>query len=279
MIINNKKMKFERYSSKELKLKNSYLQSFIINNQVDIIYNNEISLFELLIVLDYYKSLNVVINLTLCYLPYQRMDHSNTNNVETIKNISNIFNSFNLNNLYICEPHCELNYFKNATKINIIEKLFDKVINEIDFNTQKDCVIFTDKGSVKKFSHLCKNYAYGEKTRNDSTGLINSYKLIGQISANQKILIVDDIISSGDTICEILKTLKDCNNEIYLLCAHLENNKFNKRLDHSDKIKKIFASNSLTKKSTQKRKLFNIKEIMYEQTRSYQHYKLDKKLF
>ena len=91
MIINNKKMNIKRYSSKEMKLQNDYLQSFIINNKVDIIYNNEISMFELLLILTYYKSLNVEVNLTLAYLPYQRMDHPNTNYTETIKCVASIF--------------------------------------------------------------------------------------------------------------------------------------------------------------------------------------------
>lgn len=263
MIINNKKMIIERYSSKEMKLKNDYLKSFIKNNKVDIIYNNEISIFELLIILNYYKSLDVEVNLTLSYLPYQRMDHPNTNNTETIKNVANIFNSLNLDSISICEPHCELNYFKNARKVNIIKKMFNKVTSEINFNKEKDLVIFTDKGSVKKFSKLTNNYAYGEKTRDTSTGLINSYKLVGKISPNQKILIIDDIISSGDTICEILNLLKNYNNEIYILCAHLEKNKFNKRLSENAQVKKIFASNSLTKRQSKKTKLYSIKEIIY----------------
>lgn len=263
MIINNKKMTIKRYSSKEMKLQNDYLNSFIRDNKVDIIYNNEISIFELLIILNYYKSLNVKVNLTLSYLPYQRMDHPNTNNTETIKNVANIFNSLNLDNLLICEPHCELNYFKNAKKISIIEKLFNKVTNEINFDKQKDLVIFTDKGSVKKFSNLTDNYAYGEKTRNTKTGIIESYNLVGNIKPNQKILIVDNIISSGDTICEILKLLKNYNNDIYILCAHLEKNNFNKRLIENSQVKKIFASNSLTKRQNKKTKLFSIKEIIY----------------
>lgn len=263
MIINNKKMVVARYSSKEMKLKNDYLQSFIINNKVDIIYNNEISIFELLLIVIYYKSLNAEVNLTLSYLPYQRMDHPNTNYTETIKYVASVFNSLHLNSLKICEPHCDLDYFDNAQKICIVEKLFSKVTAEINFQKSNDLVIFTDKGSVKKYSRLNDNYAYGKKTRNPQTGLINSYKLIGNIKPKQKILIVDDIISSGDTIKEILECLSGCDNDVYILCAHLEKNKYNKRLVDNNQVKKIFASNSLTKKQTKKIKLYDIKEITY----------------
>lgn len=263
MIINNKKINIKRYFSKEMKLQNDYLQSFIINNKVDIIYNNEISMFELLLILTYYKSLNIEVNLTLAYLPYQRMDHPNTNYTETIKCVASIFNSLKLNSLKICEPHCNLDYFSNAQKINVVEKLFDRVINEIDFNREQDLIIFTDKGSIKKYSSLTNNYAYGEKIRNPLTGLIMSYKLIGEIRPNQKILIVDDIISSGDTICEILDSINNYDNKVYILCAHLEKNKFNKRLTDNTKVQKIFASNSLTKRQSKKIKLFDITEILY----------------
>ena len=263
MLINNRKINIKRYSSKEMKLKNDYLQSFIKNNKVDILFNNEISIFELLLLLDYYKSLKVKVNLILSYLPYQRMDHPNTNNTETVKNVANIFNSLNLDSLSVCEPHCELSYFKNAKRVNIIEKMFDKVTTEIGFNKEKDLVIFTDKGSVKKYSNLFSDYAYGDKTRDDSTGLIDSYKLIGNIKPNQKLLIIDDIISSGDTISEILSLLKNYNNEIYIFCAHLEKNKFNKRLTENAQVKRIFASNSLTKRQSKKIRLFSVEDIIY----------------
>lgn len=263
MTINDKKFIPYRYSSGELKLKNDYLMSFVKDNKVKIVFNNELSFFELLLLLTYYRSNDVKIDLTLCYLPYQRMDHPNENNVETVKYVAYHLNNLNLNRLNICQPHCELNYFKNAKEINLVEKLFDKVKNEIEFDLDKDKVIFTDKGSVKKFSHLAKNYAYGEKVRDKQTGLISSYKLCGEIENGQKILIIDDIVSSGDTICGILNLLTDfTSSEIYILSAHLENNKYNKRLEQNSQVVKIFSSNSLRKKSTKKIKLFNVVKIL-----------------
>ena len=266
MYINNIKFSPQRFSSGELKLKNDYLDKFIIDNKINILYENDtISYLELFAIINYFTNKNVNVGLTLGYLPYQRMNHPEGIEVETVKYVAQTFNSLNLAELNICEPHCSLDYFKNANYIPLVEKIYNKVKPEINFDENKDLIVFTDKGSMEKFSHLGKNHLYAKKVRDKHTGLVASYELSGNIEKGQKIIIIDDIISSGDTIMEaITKVNEKTKTEVYIVCGHYENNKYNHRLLTNEKIAKIFASNSLKKRGNNKLKLFSLKELIYD---------------
>lgn len=185
MTINDMPFDPPRFLSGELRMKHDYVLSFVKNNHVDIVYNNDtISLFELLALIRYYSSKNIKIDLTLTYLPYQRMNHAEGEEVETVKFVAEIFNSLKLESLKICEPHCKLNHFKNAKPIKIVEKIYQKVKKLMDFNEDNDVLVFTDKGAMEKYSHIGKNHIFASKTRNKETGFVESYSLSGTIKPN-----------------------------------------------------------------------------------------------
>ena len=95
MYINGKKFSPKRFSSGELKLLSQDLETS--EKRVDILYDGEdISIFELLIIVKYYKSNGYDVYLTLNYLPYQRMNHNNGYEVETLKYVSELFNDLKL---------------------------------------------------------------------------------------------------------------------------------------------------------------------------------------
>lgn len=264
MIINGRKFSIIRYSSGELKLKHEALTSYVKNNEANILYDGDgLTLFELFIICKYYVGERIQTNLTLAYLPYQRMDHNNGVDVETIKIVANLLNGLKLNSLKICEPHCELGYFNNAQKIVLVEKIYKKVITEIGFDESKDLVIFTDKGSYHRFSNLGQNRLFASKQRDIKTGLISFYNLSGTINPEQKIVIVDDIISSGDTIIETLKEIKkQTSAKVNIICGHFENNVNNTRLFELNQVEHIYASNSLTKSGNDKLILFNVENLI-----------------
>ena len=70
MYINNNRLKVRRYSSGELKFVRSDMDKLITDNRVEILYVGGYTIFELLLVLKYYKKKNVLIDLVLDYLPY-----------------------------------------------------------------------------------------------------------------------------------------------------------------------------------------------------------------
>lgn len=69
MLLNGKKFDPYRYSSGELKLSKKYLSEFIDNDSIEILYSNDVvSLFELLAIINYYKSVCSKASLVLGYL-------------------------------------------------------------------------------------------------------------------------------------------------------------------------------------------------------------------
>ena len=67
MYINNNRLKVRRYSSGELKFVRSDMDKLIVDNRVEILYVGGYTIFELLLVLKYYKKKNVLIDLVLDY--------------------------------------------------------------------------------------------------------------------------------------------------------------------------------------------------------------------
>lgn len=264
MYINSKKFNIKRYSSGEMKLLNEDLLKQINKNIVDIIYeNDEIDFFELLILLNFYKSKNIKINLTLTYLPYQRMDKNNNYEIKTIKIIANILNNINLNSLTICEPHCNIEIFNNVKQISLVKLIFNQLQHKLNLNNDNNTLFFIDKGGYKKYSFLSNNCIYANKIRDLKNGLITSYELIGKINPDQNIVIIDDIISTGDTILNALEEIKKINkNQVTIICGHFEKNKHNKRLFNNDQIKMIYSSDSLTKKDNARLTLLKISDLL-----------------
>ncbi len=264
MYINGKKFTPKRFSSGELKLIKEDLTSFVKNGKVEIMTSQDYSLFEIMFIIDYYISNNILVDLILTYLPYQRMDHFGSAEVETIKNVANLFNNIKLNSLTICEPHCDVNYFKNAKSYSYINAIKDKVFKEINFNPKTDCIILTDKGGYKRYNGISDNLAYFSKVRDKQTGLIVKHELVGEFKPNGKAVIVDDIISSGDTIINIIEMLGSLGQkDIYVMSGHIEKNKYNKRVFAHPKVKKVFSTNSLRQKQTKKLKLYKTEELFF----------------
>lgn len=259
MYINGERLKVRRYSSGELKLVKSKLNKYIVNNNVKILYLGEYSVFELLIILKYYKSLNVKVDLILGYLPYQRMDHRGKDELDTVNYVLDIFDELNLNSLVVCEPHCDLSGISVFSYINHIK---DEVFEEIEFNIDEDIVVLTDKGGLKRYGDISKKCVYFNKVRDDESGLIVKHEIIGNVEVDKKVVIVDDIISTGDTIVNIVEELERKGvKSIYIMSGHFENNRYNKRLFDYNSVKKIYSTNSLKKKGNKKLKLFDIGEM------------------
>ena len=261
MFINGRKFVPKRFSSGELKLLN---EDLIVNDKkVEILYDgSDITIFELFIIIKYYKDNGYEVYLTLNYLPYQRMNHNNGYEVETLKYVSELFNGLNLNGLYVCEPHCDLEYFNNSKKISIVEPILKLATKDI----VEYKLFYIDKGILNKCKGLSDDYLYAQKTRDKKTGLIDSYEIVGDVTGVKNVVIVDDIISSGDTVmCAISKLLELGDFNIYIVCGHFEINKYNNRIFDIKNVKCVYSSNSLTKISNNKKlKLFDIREIVYE---------------
>ena len=169
----------------------------------------------------------------------------------------NILSKYNLNSVTVCEPHCDIKEFNGWKEFSYIFNLKQKVFNEIKFDETKDIVVFTDHGGLKRYSGFAKNNIYFSKQRDINTGLICKHSLVGELNTKGKALIVDDIVSTGDTIVSVIEMLKSKGiKEIYILSGHFENNKYNRRLFDFKEVKKVFSTNSLKKRQVCNLKLF-----------------------
>lgn len=264
MLINKREYKPLRFSSGELRILKSVLNSYIENNRVEILFENDFTIFELLLIIKYYKKQKVDVDLILPYLPYQRMDHTDRDELDTLNYVESIFNDLNLKSITIGEPHCDLDGLNNSKGISFVEILKQKLIKEIGFDENRDNVILTDKGGVERYKPIFRNAVYFNKKRDLKTGLIAKHEIVGGIKKNRRALIVDDIISSGDTIINVVECLKKLGvKEIYIISGHFENNTFNKRLSGYKEIKKIYSTNSLKRRGNKQIDLLNVRKIMY----------------
>jgi len=265
MYINKVMFKARRYSSGEYKFIKSDLDKYIIDNKVEILYVGEYTLFELLLILNYYLKKDVKVDLILGYLPYQRMDHKDRYELDTVNYVANIFNSLNLNSITICEPHCEVSCFSNVKKFSYVRNIKKEVFKEIGFDDKVDVIVLPDKGGVKRYGDISNNIVYFDKVRDSGSGLIVKHKIVGNIDVNSKIVIVDDIISTGDTVVNIIEELTRLGvKNIYILSGHIENNKYNKRILSFSNVIRVYSTNSLKKKSNNKKlKLYSVKGLIY----------------
>lgn len=258
MYINNTKFKPKRFSSGEMKLLYEDFKYLEKDNEINIIYNNEESIFELFLISNFLKSMNKKINLFLSYLPYQRMDKTNDFELKTIQYVANIFNILQFDKLYIGEPHCNTKLFNNSFKIPYVELILNELNKTPSFIDST--LVFTDKGALKRYGHLNQNSIYFEKKRDKNSGLIIEHKLVGKIR-HKNLLFIDDIISTGDTIISCINLLPD-DVTIDIVCGHFEKNAYNNRLFDINKIHKIYSTNSLIKTGTDKLILFPCEELI-----------------
>lgn len=265
MYINDQKVSIRRYSSGELKFIKSDLDKCIMDNKVKIIYENELSFFELVLILKYYKNNNVMVDLILSYLPYQRMDHEGIDELDTVNYVFDILNDLNLNSIAVCEPHCDVSGLNNCRVISLVKNIKEKVFKEINFDEESDFAVLTDKGGVERYGDISKNIAYFKKVRDKETGLIVSHELVENIDKSKKFVIIDDIISTGDTIVNIINKLVSLDvKEIYIISGHIENNKYNERINSFSCVKGVYSSNSLLKRENEKIKLYDVYDIVKE---------------
>lgn len=268
MYINGNNLKVKRYSSGELKLVKSVLDSYIVNNKVEILYLGEYSVFELILIINYYVHKKIVVDLILGYLPYQRMDNKDRDELDTVNYVVDVFNKLNLNSITICEPHCDINLFDNCKEFSYIKNMKDKVFKDINFDSEKDIVVLADKGGVKRYGDVAKNIIYFNKVRDLETGLIVKHEIVGNIDKSRKIIIIDDIVSTGDTIVNIIDELTRLGcKDIYVLAGHIENNKYNRRIFSYSNVRQVISTNSLRKKGMKKLKLYDVRKIIENKMR------------
>lgn len=192
---------FPDNTSQVWKLEEDDLQNGDIH--VKWVYSNESEVMHLLQLsyLLYNISLSKRI-LEITYLPYARQDKPIGNwSTYALHPFADVLNAMRFDEVIIHDPHSvvSLDNIENSRAVYPTQSLFS-----IIGLTLTDLLCYPDKGAISKYTQLLNTpysihtYLYGEKVRDQLTGNITDYKLIGDPSG-KNVLIVDDICDGGAT--------------------------------------------------------------------------------
>lgn len=177
--------------------------------------------------------------LRIKYLPYGRQDKTVSNNTTfALHTFAKLLNSLHFKEVIIMDPHSEiaLELIRNS-RAEYPKNQIDKVADIC----RTTLVCYPDKGALSKYTKVYSYpHIYGEKVRDQLTGNITSYKVIGDC-AHENVLIVDDICDGGMTFKLLAKDLLAAGaTEVNLFVTHGIFSKGLRTLKESG-IKKIFT--------------------------------------
>lgn len=235
-------IEFQTFPNKEVRLdvSENILKS-VDDNEITKIsykYDGDGSIWELFIVLDYFQSNKIPIELFITYLPYSRMDRvEDKRTAFTLKTLSKLFNQsfFQFwNNIKVLDPHSEeYLMFENMEEDRfILNDFHNAALSELVFIEDQDWIMFPDKGALDRYIDNfpnAKNILVGNKKRNFETGRIESievdvYQQHGHPNSFSDVLIIDDLCSYGSTFVGAKKAVdsKIKYYNIHLIVTHAE---------------------------------------------------------
>lgn len=190
------------------------------------------------------------IDLYIPYLPYSRMDRKVGSHLYTLKYIAKMINQMNFKNIFVLEAHSDktLELLKNVTLMSYTKELVEKSMADMEFNLEKDAVVFPDKGAKERYKHLLNDSVkvlQGVKDRDFKTGDILGIKFEKNPDKEiERVLIVDDLCSRGGTFCQISDLCEEFGiEESYLAVTHLESNVYTGKL--FEKVEKVFTTDAM----------------------------------
>lgn len=182
-----------------------------------------LQLAQLKALLDTYK---IRAGLKLTYLPYGRQDKDVLNSATfALRPFAQLLNFLNFDEVIIMDPHSKvaLDLINNSRAVYPVEQVM-----AIAYDLKIGLFCYPDEGAVDKYTggDNVQNEIYdypciwGEKVRDQLTGNITSYKLIGKCSG-KNVLIVDDICDGGATFKLLAKDLLAAGaNSVVLFVTH-----------------------------------------------------------
>lgn len=275
--LNGKKVEFIEFPNKERRLD---LPTNMVNthpyqivNNVYWKYENDASIFELLLLDSAIETYGEKYNLYIGYMPYSRMDRIEKEGTAfALDIIADILtkNLLCVNLIFILDPHSyvtlkQLNQKsipKSERKIayEFEYKYDDKiysfakdVINYTKLNTNDAWFVFPDKGAATRYnSDDYPNVIVCEKIRDFATGKIQQIKahIEKQTTTPKKdapIIIIDDLCSYGGTFVGAIKAIKSDLNikseNNWLIVTHAEEAMIQANIPNT--FNKIFSTDSI----------------------------------
>ncbi len=171
---------------------------------IDWTFTTEGDIVQLAQLKDLLDSREIASCLRIRYLPYGRQDKAVSNDATfALHSFAKLLNQLYFCCIEIIDPHSSVatDLIKNSVAIQ------STTLSKIWCGGGYDIVCYPDKGALTKYSELYDfPFIYGEKVRDQSTGNITNYKVIGD-PAGKTVLIVDDICDGGMTFKILAKDL------------------------------------------------------------------------
>lgn len=267
--IYGKEIKFETFPNNETRLNEASIWEAIKSmpfSHKDILitltYENDIDLVRLGFIkkyLDTELSQDFRKILVITYMPYSRMDRverkgNGVGNAFTLKYVADFINSLYFDCVAVIQPHSDvtMGLLNKSFRIEATKTLAEKLMEDLDFDSNKDLIYYPDGSSYKNLSKFFRNkkelIAY--KQRNFDTGEILGVTIVGDsICKNEsRVIMVDDLICGGRTFIEGAKKLKKMGvKEIYVVTAHSEPVMFERDLFKTEEITKVITTDSILK--------------------------------
>ncbi len=194
------------------------------------------------------------------YMPYQQADMNfSIGESFSLRTVTSLLNSLGVNKFSVYDPHSSvtpalLNNCMAVDNSGFVETcIWDILLGQgKDIKDSKDLIMLSpDAGAYKKIGKLAAKIEFqGEvvsanKSRNISTGNIDSLELSKQDFEGKDVMIIDDICVGGRTFVELAKKLKEKNiGKLYLIVSH---GIFSNGLEElSQYFDRIFVTNSRT---------------------------------
>lgn len=162
--------------------------------------------------------------LRIKYLPYGRQDKEISNSTTfALRTFATLLNSLNFEEVIIHDPHSTiaLDLINNSRAIyptDEVEKIF--------LETKTTMICYPDKGAITKYTPIYEKLGYmhkivhGEKVRDQLTGRIISYEILGN-PMFENVLIIDDICDGGMTFKLLAeKLLRSGAGDVNLFVTH-----------------------------------------------------------
>ncbi|MGX7589414.1 ribose-phosphate diphosphokinase [Candidatus Vidania fulgoroideorum] len=219
--------------------------------------NNE--LIEMLMVFFLLIKKKIKIKLLIPYFPYCRQDKKEKKIINCISFFFIIFllKKFKIKKVVTIDLHTNLifnNYninFKNIKTICFIKRIIKKIKKKIT-------LVFTDFGCFKRYFdiiYFLKNFLIIKKKRKKNKIFI---KILYKKKIKKNILIIDDIIDSGNTILKIIKLFKNKSKNFYIYATHIVNTKSLKKFKNI----KIFTTDTIINKKKKNIKIYSVNKIL-----------------
>jgi hypothetical protein len=279
--LNGKEVKFIEFPNKERRLDlpedmvNTDLYEIV--NDVYWKYEDDASIFELLLLDSTIETYGEQYNLYIGYMPYSRMDRiENTGTAFALDMMTDILtrNLSSLNLIVILDPHSDVTLNQLNKKAKRIDEAFDydlayeftyrtigykkyefakDVINYTRLDINNAWFVFPDKGAAKRYNaNDYPNVIICEKVRDFATGKIKEIKAhiekqTTKPEQDAPIVIIDDLCSYGGTFVGAIKAIesdlniKSENN--WLIVTHAE--KAMMLADIPNTFSKVFSTDSI----------------------------------